>query len=274
LVSAQNDERAVTIDKLSGEINHLHKRAESQGRDLKRIMKENAATLSEFEKALIRKSGECDDLGFKMLALKEQVTFLTQELQEAQQSRMGNILRNFAGATNNTYSDIEEPQSTASSILQGTVSSNSAMGNGNNTSNGTMLNHEIDGSEDTNSETSSQTAPNDRRLSITSNDKIEGMKQGMKQGMKGLFSSITKLANTATTPQHHQQQMVSPVSPAPQSPNPSQQTPPAGKTQPVEDYPGSDTSTATNSLYERSAETSFNEGSLHDYEHDSQEHEV
>jgi phage-related tail protein len=47
-------------DRLSAEINHLIKKSESQTRDLKKTMKENAEALSEFEKALIRKSGECD----------------------------------------------------------------------------------------------------------------------------------------------------------------------------------------------------------------------
>lgn len=47
-------------DGLQAEINHLQKKSESLSKDLKRVMKENAQSLSEFEKALIRKSGECD----------------------------------------------------------------------------------------------------------------------------------------------------------------------------------------------------------------------
>lgn len=47
-------------DTLNAEMNHLQKKSESQARDLKRILKDNAQSLSEFEKALIRKSGECD----------------------------------------------------------------------------------------------------------------------------------------------------------------------------------------------------------------------
>jgi hypothetical protein len=42
------------------EINHHIKKSESQTRDLKKTMKENAAALAEFEKALIRKSEECN----------------------------------------------------------------------------------------------------------------------------------------------------------------------------------------------------------------------
>lgn len=47
-------------DGLQAEINHLQKKCDSLSKDLKRVMKENAQSLSEFEKALIRKSGECD----------------------------------------------------------------------------------------------------------------------------------------------------------------------------------------------------------------------
>jgi hypothetical protein len=41
-------------------MNHLQRKSESQARDLKRVMKENAATIAEFEKALVRKSDECN----------------------------------------------------------------------------------------------------------------------------------------------------------------------------------------------------------------------
>lgn len=47
-------------DKLAGEVNHAQSKAESLGRDLKKVMRENAQSLSEFEKALIRKSEECN----------------------------------------------------------------------------------------------------------------------------------------------------------------------------------------------------------------------
>jgi DNA-binding ferritin-like protein (Dps family) len=43
-----------------GEINHLMKRAESQGKDLKKVLLDNGNAIAQFEKALIRKSGECD----------------------------------------------------------------------------------------------------------------------------------------------------------------------------------------------------------------------
>jgi len=40
-------------DRLAGEINHQSKRAESQAKDLKKIIKENGLTISEYEKVLI-----------------------------------------------------------------------------------------------------------------------------------------------------------------------------------------------------------------------------
>jgi len=47
-------------DKLSGELNHLQQRADSLGRDLKKYMRDSAVSVAEFEKALIRKTEECD----------------------------------------------------------------------------------------------------------------------------------------------------------------------------------------------------------------------
>lgn len=47
-------------DILQGEYNHLLKKLDSQTKDMKRVMKENASTCLEFEKALARKSGECN----------------------------------------------------------------------------------------------------------------------------------------------------------------------------------------------------------------------
>lgn len=47
-------------EKLTAEMNHLQKKADSLSKDLKKVLKDNAETVSEFEKALIRKSGECD----------------------------------------------------------------------------------------------------------------------------------------------------------------------------------------------------------------------
>lgn len=58
-------------DELAAEINHLQKKSESQTRDLKKTMKDNAQALAEFEKALIRKSEECNDLYFKINAMKD-----------------------------------------------------------------------------------------------------------------------------------------------------------------------------------------------------------
>lgn len=46
--------------KLAGEINHLQQKADSVSRDLKKVMRDDAMTLSEFEKALVRKSEECN----------------------------------------------------------------------------------------------------------------------------------------------------------------------------------------------------------------------
>ncbi len=42
------------------EINHIQKKSESQTKDMKKMMKDNAQTLLEFERALARKSGECN----------------------------------------------------------------------------------------------------------------------------------------------------------------------------------------------------------------------
>lgn len=58
-------------DQLAAEVNSLQKKAESQGRDLRRTMKENAAAMAEFEKALVRKSEECNDLYFKINEMKD-----------------------------------------------------------------------------------------------------------------------------------------------------------------------------------------------------------
>jgi len=58
-------------DKLNGQINHLQKKSESQTRDLKRSMRENATALAEFEKALVRKSEECNELYGKIMELEE-----------------------------------------------------------------------------------------------------------------------------------------------------------------------------------------------------------
>jgi len=58
-------------DQLSAQINHLIKKSESQTRDLKKTMADNAVALAEFEKALIRKSEECNDLYFKINAMKD-----------------------------------------------------------------------------------------------------------------------------------------------------------------------------------------------------------
>lgn len=44
----------------TGEINHLKQKSESQARDLQKHIKDSAAALTEFEKALVRKSEECN----------------------------------------------------------------------------------------------------------------------------------------------------------------------------------------------------------------------
>jgi hypothetical protein len=38
----------------------MQRKSESQTKDLQKVMKESASTLAEFEKALIRKSEECN----------------------------------------------------------------------------------------------------------------------------------------------------------------------------------------------------------------------
>jgi len=51
-----------------GEIKHLQRKSESQTNELKKTMKENAAALAELERALVRKSEECNvsDVLFKI----------------------------------------------------------------------------------------------------------------------------------------------------------------------------------------------------------------
>jgi hypothetical protein len=44
----------------AGELNHLQRKSESQTRDMKKNLKDSAMALAEFEKALIRKSEECN----------------------------------------------------------------------------------------------------------------------------------------------------------------------------------------------------------------------
>ena len=56
LLSAANSK----YDVLQGEYNHVLKKLDSQTKEMKKSMKENASTLLEFEKALARKSGECN----------------------------------------------------------------------------------------------------------------------------------------------------------------------------------------------------------------------
>lgn len=61
------------VDALKGEMNHLQRKSESQTRDLKKTMKENAHTLLEFEKALARKSGECNVSFMLPLTSRQQI---------------------------------------------------------------------------------------------------------------------------------------------------------------------------------------------------------
>lgn len=56
----QLKESQVTVSRITAEMNHLQRKSESQARDLKRVMMDNAATIAEFEKALVRKSEECN----------------------------------------------------------------------------------------------------------------------------------------------------------------------------------------------------------------------
>jgi len=67
LVVIENQQLKVDIrliqdekDKLSGELNHLQQKTDSLGKDLKKYMRDNAISVAEFEKALIRKTEECD----------------------------------------------------------------------------------------------------------------------------------------------------------------------------------------------------------------------
>ena len=54
------DERGDQIDKLQGDINRLNRLTESQSRDLKKVLKDNAFKVSELEKALFNKTDECE----------------------------------------------------------------------------------------------------------------------------------------------------------------------------------------------------------------------
>lgn len=72
-ITAENADNASRADSLHGEINSLHRKAESQGRDLKRVLNDSAVVVQEFEKALIRKSGDCDELHMEIEKLKNQL---------------------------------------------------------------------------------------------------------------------------------------------------------------------------------------------------------
>lgn len=63
-------------EQLAAEMNALQRKAESQARDLKKSMKENAAALAEFEKALIRKSDECNVSLFSCPCCLTSLTFI------------------------------------------------------------------------------------------------------------------------------------------------------------------------------------------------------
>jgi chromosome segregation ATPase len=78
----------VEINRLQGEINHLNQKAESQARDLKKALKESAVIISEFEKALIRKSEECN-VSSSLLCLHIEVVFYDEPVVGAAQHGLG-----------------------------------------------------------------------------------------------------------------------------------------------------------------------------------------
>jgi len=55
----------------AAQVNHEKKKSEGASKELKRVMKENAAAMAEFEKALIRKSEECNLLYDKLRAAEQ-----------------------------------------------------------------------------------------------------------------------------------------------------------------------------------------------------------
>ena len=48
------------VNRLRGELNHLQHKTDSQARDLKKALKDSSVVLAEFDKALVRKSYECN----------------------------------------------------------------------------------------------------------------------------------------------------------------------------------------------------------------------
>jgi seryl-tRNA synthetase len=61
-----------TASRLEGEINNQKKKSESQTQELMKVMKDSSQSLAEFERALIRKSEECNDLYHELETVKAQ----------------------------------------------------------------------------------------------------------------------------------------------------------------------------------------------------------
>lgn len=85
-------ESEAEVNKLAGELKQQQRRSESQGRDLKKMMKENATTLAEFEKALIRKSEENNELYYKIQALEAREAEIMAQQQRKISSKAGRLL--------------------------------------------------------------------------------------------------------------------------------------------------------------------------------------
>lgn len=64
-------EARLAVEKASAQVNHEKKKAEGASKELKRVLKENAATMGEFEKALTRKSEECNLLYERLKAAEQ-----------------------------------------------------------------------------------------------------------------------------------------------------------------------------------------------------------
>jgi len=65
-------EARLSSERAAAQVNHEKKKSEGASKELKRVMKENAATMAAFEKALIRKSEECNLLYEKLQAAEQQ----------------------------------------------------------------------------------------------------------------------------------------------------------------------------------------------------------
>eukprot|EP01039_Chlorochromonas_danica_P006982 gene6982-7724_t len=122
----ESEEKA---DQLAAEMNHLLRKSESQSRDMKKMMIDNAATMSEFEKALVRKSEECNDLYFKINELKDREAMRSQAEAAAQSN---NLIAKFASRINTSITNLNNASShDAAAVSSAAASSSVESGEGN-----------------------------------------------------------------------------------------------------------------------------------------------